>query len=134
MPFTHGKKVQFNWFLKNEKLTISNQKGRTHEYSLDEIFKVLRWLEKEFGQSWFSLANNVAKLGKGTEKPGLGSAILEIAPGDISHAQGSSYLGVVLEEVGLLQWNGARKGIKWRIVHKVQNEQDLRHILESESK
>jgi hypothetical protein len=69
------KKVQFNWFLKNEKLTITNQRGRTHEYGLDEIYKVLCWLEKEFGQSWFSLANNVAKLGKGTEKHGLGSAI-----------------------------------------------------------
>ena len=59
----------------------------------------------------------------------MGLAVLEQTPGDISHAQGSSYLGVVLEEVGLIKWNGASRGIQWRIFRPVQSKQDLRQML-----
>ena len=54
----------------------------------------------------FPLANNVQHLRDGTEKMGLGRAILDLKGSTISHAQGSSYLGVVLEECGIssLEW------------------------------
>ena len=112
MSVTHGKRVHFQWEVDHNQLKIINQRGKAHNYRLDEIVAILDWLSKEFGQRWFPLANNVAKLGKGTKKPGLGTAILDQAPGDITHAQGASYLGVVLDEVGIFSWNGVSLGIK----------------------
>jgi len=52
----------------------------------------------------------------GTERAGVGSTIYGLCPGDTFHAQGASYLGVVLEEAGILQWNGKSRGIAWRFV------------------
>ena len=63
-----------------------------------------------FGEQWFPLANNVEKMYRGTERTGLGMAIYQLRPGDTFHAQGSSYLGVVLEEVDILDWNGKSWG------------------------
>jgi hypothetical protein len=56
-------------------------------YQLDDILAIMNWLQKEFGTKWFPLANDVQKLGNGTEVTGLGVAILNHAPGDIEHAQ-----------------------------------------------
>ncbi len=39
-----------------------------------------------------------------------------LSPNDITHAQGASYLGVVLEKIGVLEWNGTKKRIQWRII------------------
>lgn len=41
-------------------------------YQLDEIVTIMNWLQKEFGTKWFPLANDVQKLGNGTEVAGLG--------------------------------------------------------------
>jgi len=62
------------------------------------------------------LGNNVEKLGNATERQGLGTTILEQRPGNTYHAQGASYLGVVLEECGYFQWNGKHRGIGWRLI------------------
>jgi len=70
-----------------------------------EVFDIMNWLTEKFGLGWFPLANNVEKLWQGTDVDGLGVAILRQRPGDISHAQGASYLGVVLEHAGILEWN-----------------------------
>jgi hypothetical protein len=86
---------------------IKNENGRQEEYSVHEIFEVLNWLTDKFGLDWFPLANNVEKLGNETEVNGLGVAILQKRPRKISHAQGASYLGVVLEHVGILEWNNS---------------------------
>jgi len=48
---------------------------------------------------------------------GLGKAILELDDSDVTHAQGSSYLGVVLEECGYFVWNGKHRGIHWRLIN-----------------
>lgn len=94
-------------------------------YQLDEIVTIINWLQKEFGTKWFPLANDVQKLGNGTEVTGLGVAILNHAPGDIEHAQGASYLGVVLDHLGVLKWNGRRRGIKWQIIKPNINKEML---------
>ena len=122
---TQGKKVKFYWFFRERFLEIINENDLTHRYHFEEILQILNRLEKEHGISWFPLANNVAKMGNGTEKPGLGMAILEGAPGNITHAQGASYLGVVLEKLGIFEWNGKRRGIKWRILKSIKNKNDL---------
>lgn len=44
------------------------------------------------------MANNVATMGAGTEKPGLDMSVMSIRQ-NTTYAQGASYLGVVLEEL-----------------------------------
>ena len=113
-----NKSKRFEWKAVGSQLIIQNEQGREHIYDFEEIQAVLKWLSDRFGNKWFPLANNVKLMGNGIEQPVLGMAILDQRPKkDITHAQGSSYLGVVLEEAGILRWNGAARGIKWKIVN-----------------
>ena len=98
------------------KISIKNEDGKIHEYSVHEIENILKNLKVRFGNGFFPLANNVEKLHKGSERLGLGRMILEQRPADIYHAQGSSYLGVVMEECGYFEWNGIRRGIEWCLI------------------
>ena len=114
------KRKRFEWWYVAEenKILIKKQEGerREHEYSVREIESILRRLESVFGDGFFPLANNVQKLANGTEREGLGTIILEQKPGDIYHAQGSSYFGVVMEECNYFEWNGKHVGIHWRLI------------------
>lgn len=115
-----NKRKGFEWsYLAEEKKIVIKKQGdksRQHQYSVREIESILSRLESFFGNGFFPLANNVEKLGNGTERQGLGTAILEQRPGDTYHAQGSSYLGVVMEECGYFEWNGKHVGIHWRLI------------------
>lgn len=132
MPTTHGgrKAKSFNWEFHNNYVIINNEKGRREEYSLNEMFAVLSWLSDRFGAGWFPLANNVEKLGRDEETDGLGVAILRQQPRNVRHAQGSSYLGVVLEDAGLLEWNNRQRRIEWRIIHQAQTVDELRAAID----
>jgi len=110
------KRFRWNYDESNSRVEIVNEDGLQHLYSIVEIQAVLMRLHTHFGDTYFPLANNVEKLGNGTEKLGLGSVILEQKPEDISHAQGSSYLGVVFEECHYFEWNGSSRGIEWHIL------------------
>jgi hypothetical protein len=131
MLITHGggKAKRFDWGFRNDFVKIENENGRQEEYSLAEILAVLNWLTNKFGTGWFPLANNVEKLGRDEEADGLGVAILRQRPNNISHAQGSSYLGVVLEHAGILEWNNKPRGIKWRIIRQAQTLDELRKVM-----
>ena len=124
---THGgRQKNFEWQLVGEDIFIKNEDSKTHLYSLSETFEIIQWLSGRFGKGWFPLANNVALMGSGDEKDGLGTAILSISRNDITHAQGSSYLGVVLDQVGVFEWNGAKRGIQWRLVKIPKSIDNLR--------
>jgi len=101
-----------------------------HEYSLREILSIIRDLRANFGERWIPLANNVEKMYSGTEKPGLGMTIFQLRPGDTVHAQGASYLGVVLERIGVFEWNGKKKGIAWQFRNDVDDLDSLERFLE----
>ncbi len=132
MSVTHGGKARrFDWKLERDLVVIENEDHKRHSFSVQEITDVLAWLYQRFGSSWIPLANNVQKMYEGTEIAGLGSAIYERKPGDTYHAQGASYLGVVLEEAGILQWNNEMKGIAWRMVSPGKlNEESVRDALQ----
>ena len=125
VSWTHGhsgRARQFAWYvepisggLKIEKLHQTATPGIL-KYSQVERATILRSLSQQFGTEWFPLANNVQKLTRGIERPGLGMTILAQKPSNILHAQGASYLGVVWEEGGFLEWNGRHRGIAWRLV------------------
>jgi hypothetical protein len=125
---THGgKAVRFRWGLRNDCIKITKEGNEPlHEYSLDEILNILIWLTEKFASNCFPLGNDVQKLWKGTEVDGLGVAIFHLRPGDTHHAQGASYLGVLLEDVGILEWNNKKKGIQWSIICPVTNIDQLR--------
>lgn len=128
MSVTRGGKRKgklFEWTYDDgaQRIATRNQDGRMHEFSLEEVRNVLVELQSRFGTQFFPLANDVARLGKlgskGEERWGLGRVILELSPeraAAVNHAQGSSYLGVVLEECGYFQWNGRHRGIEWRLI------------------
>jgi len=135
MLMTHGgrKAKNFKWVSHNDFVTITKEKGRQEEYSLPEILAVLSWLTGRFGATWFPLANNVEKLWHDEEADGLGVAILRQQPRKIEHAQGSSYLGVVLEYAGILEWNKKMRGIEWRIIFQPQNLNELRIVMDKKT-
>ena len=83
-------------------------------YPIGDLVNLLDKLEAAFGTKEFPLANNVETMGAGTEKPGLGMTLMSIR-NNTTYAQGASYLGVVLEELGYLRWNGRSRGIAWRL-------------------
>jgi hypothetical protein len=66
----------------------------------------------------------------GTEVAGLGSTIYRLCAGDTFHAQGASYLGVVLEEAGILEWNGRPRGIEWRLSNYPETVEALANALQ----
>lgn len=120
MSVTRGgqaKGKHFNWHFDDDsnQVLIKNENGKEHAYSVKEIQTVLRAVYREFKSDYFPLANNVERLSNGTEKIGLGKLILELEESNIHHAQGSSYLGVVLEECEYFVWNGQHMGIEWRL-------------------
>jgi hypothetical protein len=109
---------RFMWHYDRQlhKICIENENGLPHKYTLIETHAVLASLHRQFGNEFFPLANNVEWMGNGTEKPGLGMAIMEQGLGNATHGQGASYLGVVLEECEYLRWNGERHGIMWKVI------------------
>ncbi len=120
MSVTHGgNSREFTWQLNDNIINIRNENNIKHAYALNEIIEIIRWLKSNFRDEWFPLANNVELMGREEEKDGLGIAILNLTPKDITHAQGASYLGVVLEEIGIFEWNTEIRGIKWRIIKDI---------------
>ena len=108
-----GRSKSFRWWWDGRTLHIKRENGLHDRFRKDELLKILQSLKDQFDSRWFPLANNVDKMSKGIETPGLGMTILGIRPGDITHAQASSYLGVVFEYVGLATWNEKHRGIEW---------------------
>ena len=133
MPITNGgvKAKRFDWAFHDDCVKIKKENGKQEDYPLAEIFAILRWLTGRFGADYFPLANNVEKLWHDEEADGLGVAILRQQPKRIPHAQGSSYLGVILEHVGILEWNNRHQGIKWRIIHQPLTLDELREAMDT---
>jgi hypothetical protein len=108
-----GNARKFEWNIIDSKIHIESESKIEHEYSFSEISAALMWLVCKFGEDQFPLANNVAKIPKGEEKDGLGMALYSIRK-NLHFAQGSSYLGVVLEKLGIFEYVDSNV-ISWRI-------------------
>ena len=119
MSMTRGgpnRAKRFDWHFDAaaQNVVIRNEDDRLLVYTVDELAELLNRLETAFGTSAFPLANNVETLAAGTERPGLGMTFMSIKK-NTTFAQGASYLGVVLEKLGYLRWNGRSRGISWRL-------------------
>ncbi len=133
---THGKRIEFLWDIKNKDiLLIKNLKQPPifHEYTTGEILRVISWLYNIFGETYFPLGNNVVDLSTGNATDGLGKAIYENDDSrNTFHAQGASYLGVILSEAGIFEWNQEQKGICWKIAEKPKSADDIAERLSKE--
>ena len=89
-----GKSKYFRWCWDGQTLHIhrENQNHQHDEFPRAELEEILKDLEGQFRSGWFPLANNVEKMSKRTEKPGLGMTILRNRPGrdETMHAQAST--------------------------------------------
>jgi len=110
-----GRAIKFNYEYTNACISIINEKGRVDHFENNKTEEILTSLYHQFGNDWFPLANNVERLGNGTEIPGLGRTILDAYPCNIEQAQAASYLGPIMEDMGLFEWNGKARGIAWRL-------------------
>ncbi len=121
MSVTRGgenRRKYFHWRFddNSDRVAIENENGIEHSFSSLEIQNILNKLYSEFEYNFFPLANNVELLGNHAERRGLGMIILEQPSANVYHAQGSSYLGVILEDCGYLEWNGQHRGIAWKLI------------------
>jgi hypothetical protein len=111
---TRGKNIRFTWSSDNERVVIVNEKNRVLEYRYEDIYCLIGLLYSKFGYNWFPLGNNVVKVADETEVDGFGTNLYKIV-NNTTYAQGSSYLGVVLEELGIFEWNNEKRNIKWKL-------------------
>ena len=86
---------------------IKNEKDRDIEFTFDEINEIIDSLNKKFEYNWFPLSNNVVKVQNHTAEEGLGKTIYNLT-NNINKAQGASYLGPFLEEIGLMKFSKNR--------------------------
>lgn len=121
MATTRGsvsRRRQFSWTYnpQSKSLVAINDRHRSLSFEVDKVVEILAHLKDQFGDDFFPLANHVVLLSRGEEKPGFAATILQSYPGDLTRAQGASYLGVMLEELGYFEWNKKSLGIAWRLV------------------
>ncbi|MDD2659858.1 MAG: hypothetical protein PHY54_09305 [Methylococcales bacterium] len=112
---TRGNGTKFRYEHADSYIVMTNENGRIERFETYKVEEILTSLYRQFGNDWFLLANNVEKLGKGTEIPGLGRTILDAYPGNTTQAQTASYFGPIMEDLGLFEWNGKAHGIAWRL-------------------
>ncbi|MCW3490220.1 hypothetical protein [Dethiobacter alkaliphilus] len=128
---THGKGYPFRVDFSMQSKTVvfsypekSNGWRRpVDKFTLDEIWQVCSYLQSNFKDAAFPLANSVDRLRTDSEKPGLGMAIRTLT-NNVSKAQASSYLGPYLEAVGALELVTPRPA-KWKLIVEPKNVIDL---------
>lgn len=129
-----GKAKEFVWcFDANaDSIKIDRGFGNPDYFKAEVLFSVIHDLYDYFGSDWYPLANNVEKMSGGTEIRGLGSSIYSITK-NTTNAMAASQLGVILEKLGIFEWNNKVKGIAWRLcVEPPTTIDDLRMALLSE--
>ncbi|WGL16283.1 hypothetical protein PVT68_16130 [Microbulbifer bruguierae] len=118
-----GNAREFSCRIGEGEVKILSESEIEHRYSYCEILAAIGWLVGKFGFEAFPLANNVAKLPKGEERNGLGKS-LYLVKKDTKFAQGSSYLGVVLERIGAFEYVEGGP-ISWRIHPEIRDISDV---------
>jgi hypothetical protein len=111
-----GKAKEFKWAFEpnGDRIRIDRDPPEPDYFETKEVFALIHILYDHFGSDWYPLANSVTKLQDKTEKIGLGSVLHSLSM-NVTHAQAASQLGVVLEEVGIFEWNEKPINIAWRL-------------------
>jgi len=120
---TLGGKAKSFWWKINDDLDITIKRKfnlsngnllNTVIFSRDELNDICEMIDHY--DEWVPLANNVAKLGNGTEQDGLGRFIYNNFGNDLLKAQASSQLGPIFYSAGIWEWNQHKSGIKFKTI------------------
>lgn len=111
---TLGRNCKFNATLDNPKIQFDKAAEGNFEIDLAVIQKALLWLAERHGTVEFFPLDVSAELPNGKAENGLGTAIYEVSTERFNPPDGSC-IASLLTKIGVLEWNGARRGAKFRI-------------------
>lgn len=112
-----GKAKPFYWKIDDKgsisiKRMFGNQeKLISQTVNAQELGKIDKYLSDG---GWKALANDVEKLKKGTEKPGIGKFMYDNLEMNEAEAQLSSHLGAIFSNAGAWLYNGKKRGIEFK--------------------
>jgi hypothetical protein len=109
-----AKEKEFFWKIESNKLIIKRyfQSGlNIRSFPFQELDIINEQMESV---KWLPLANNVEKLGKGTEQWGVGRIITDILHRDPSEGQLASHICALFVMAGNWQYNGKTKGMMFK--------------------
>ncbi len=107
----------FYWRIDNQGNVFIRRKFKSQKNYLEEklSFDDINKLDKYMADGeWKALANNVAKLGAGTEKPGIGKFLHEQLDMSTTSSQLSSHLGTIFANSGAWLFNSKKKNMKFK--------------------
>lgn len=115
---TFGGKAKSFWWRVDENLNILVMRKfnglKYKNFKLirkEELQKIDNYMN---GKEWVDLANNIEKIGNGTEKDGLGKYLFQSLGWKAGDAQLASHLGVIFTLSGAWSFNGSKKGIQFK--------------------
>lgn len=133
---THGgeNSKRFSCSIEGENLVLqrldqTSQETKTLTFGIREIVEIVSWLHGKFTKEFFPIGNTQDSTHP--EKLGLAMAILQVYPNDKLHAAGAPCLAVVLENIGIFQWNSKDRGIEWKIAKEIHTPNELKLLLQA---
>ncbi|WP_321429134.1 hypothetical protein [uncultured Methanolobus sp.] len=114
LKYTLSHQKPFYWKVDGEHNIFIRRKfkhWKPEKVSADVLYRLNDYMANG---SWKYLANNVQKLGNGTEIEGLGSFLYRINP-DTSFAQLSSHLGAIFTNADVWECNKSERKMKFRL-------------------
>jgi hypothetical protein len=111
---TLGRNCEFNARLDNSTIQFEKAAQGGFEIDLAVIQKALLWLVERYGTIEFFPLDVSAELPYNNAENGLGTAIYEVSTERFNPPDGSC-IASLLTKIGVLEWNGARRGAKFRI-------------------
>jgi hypothetical protein len=111
---TLGRNCEFNATLDKYSIQFEKAVGSKFEIDLAVIQKALLWLAERYGNIEFFPLDVSAELPYNNSENGLGTAINEVSTERFNPPDGSC-IASLLTKIGVLEWNGARRGAKFRI-------------------
>ena len=116
-----GKAKNFRWKLDEvgdlliERKFKNSSKVEISKIPVDELERIINYVGSD---NWIDLANNVEKLKKGEEKPGIGRFMYDELGYNETQCQTASQLGPVLTNAGIWEYNGKKRNIQFRTNNK----------------
>ena len=114
-----GKAKSFRWKIDNECNLHIHRKFQTKTGTMEhsrivssvDLTAVINYVSAD---KWHDLANNIANINNGTEKEGVGRFLHETLGWPPSDCQLASHLGAMFFRSGVWDYNGKKRGIKFR--------------------
>lgn len=122
-----GKSKRFSWKIDDEsnihiKRIFDLENGTKEVKKITTAFELGQLDDYMKDGNWKSIANNVDKLAKGTEKVGIGVFLYNKLNWSGTDAQLSGHLGVIFYKAGVWDYNRKKRGIQHKRISDNWNE------------